>query len=125
MIKNDENKKVMGSDIISNSNDFNSSTRPTSFQKMKYRKDAKGNLILSKKIQIKKSKHHAYFIDKLNPKKDLVTIIDIESYKKYNLDKEDEIEEEIKDMTQEEENKLVSDKQIIKSNRCCASCAIF
>jgi hypothetical protein len=119
MIKNDDNKKVIGSDTINNSNDFNSSTRPTSFQKMKFRKDAKGNLILKKKIQIKKSKHHAYFIDKLNPKKDLVTIIDIESYKKYNLDNEDEIEEEIKDVTQEEENQLVSDKQIIKSNRCC------
>ena len=119
MIKNVDNKKVIGSDTINNSNDFNSSTRPTSFQKMKFRKDAKGNLILKKKIQIKKSKHHAYFIDKLNPKKDLVTIIDIESYKKYNLDNEDEIEEEIKDVTQEEENQLVSDKQIIKSNRCC------
>ena len=119
MIKNDDNKKVIGCDTINNSNDFNSSTRPTSFQKMKFRKDAKGNLILKKKIQIKKSKHHAYFIDKLNPKKDLVTIIDIESYKKYNLDNEDEIEEEIKDVTQEEENQLVSDKQIIKSNRCC------
>ena len=33
-------------------------------------------------------------------------------------------EEEIKDLTQEEENNLVSDKQIIKSNRCC-TCAIF
>ena len=118
MIKNEENKKVTGRDIINNSNDFNSSTRPTSFQKMKFRKDAKGNLILKKKIQIKKSKHHAYFIDKLNPKKDLVTIIDIESYKKYNLDNEDEIEEE-KDITQEEEKELVGDKQIIKSNRCC------
>ena len=119
MIKNDENKKMIGCESINNSNDFNSSTRPTSFQKMKFRKDAKGNLILKKKIQIKKSKHHAYFIDKLNPKKDLATIIDIESYKKYNLDNEDEIEEEIKDVTQEEENQLVSDKQIIKSNRCC------
>ena len=124
MIKNDENKKVIGSDTINNSNDFNSSTRPTSFQKMKFRKDAKGNLILKKKIQIKKSKHHAYFIDKLNPEKNLVTIIDIESYKRYNIDnEEDEIEEEIKGLTQEENN-LVSDKQIIKSNRCC-TCAIF
>ena len=125
MIKNDENKKMIGCESINNSNDFNSSTRPTSFQKMKFRKDAKGNLILKKKIQIKKSKHNAYFIDKLNPEKDLVTIVDIESYKKYNIDnEEDEIEEEIKDLTQEEENHLVSDKQIINSNRCC-TCAIF
>ena len=125
MIKNDDNKKMIGCDTINNSNDFNSSTRPTSFQKMKFRKDAKGNLILKKKIQIKKSKHHAYFIDKLNPEKDLVSIIDIESYKRYNIDnEEDEIEEEIKDLTQEEEKHLVSDKQIINSNRCC-TCAIF
>ena len=125
MIKNDDNKKMIGCDTINNSNDFNSSTRPTSFQKMKFRKDAKGNLILKKKIQIKKSKHHAYFIDKLNTEKDLVSIIDIESYKRYNIDNEDEeMEEEIKDLTQEEENNLVSDKQIINSNRCC-TCAIF
>ena len=119
MIKNEENKKVTGSDIVNNSNEFNASTRPTTFQKMKFRKDAKGILILKKKIQIKKTKHHAYFIDALDPKKSLVTIIDIESYKKYNLDNEDEIEEE-KDITQEEEKELVGDKQIIKSNRCCA-----
>ena len=120
MIKNDENKKVTGSDIINNSNDFNSSTRPTSFQKKKFRKDAKGNLILKKKIQIKKSKHHLYFIDELDPKKSLISTIEIESFKKYNLDNEDEIEEE-KDITQEENEKkeLISDKQIIKSNRCC------
>ena len=125
MIKNDENKKMIGCDTINNSNDFNCSTRPTSFQKMKFRKDAKGNLILKKKMQIKKTKHHISFIDKINTKKDLVTIIDIESYKRYNIDNEDEeMEEEIKDLTQEEENHLVSDKQIINSNRCC-TCAIF
>ncbi len=87
-----ECNKVTGSDINNNSNnDLSVSTRPTSFQK-KFRKDAKGNLILKKKMQIKKTKHHIYFIDKINPKKDLVTIIDIESYKKYNLENEEEIE---------------------------------
>ena len=50
-----ECNKVTGSDINNNSNnDLSVSTRPTSFQK-KFRKDAKGNLILKKKMQIKKT----------------------------------------------------------------------
>jgi len=124
MIKNEENKKVTGSDIVNNSNEFNASTRPTTFQKMKFRKDAKGILILKKKIQIKKTKHHAYFIDTLDPKKSLVTIIDIECYKKYNLDNEDEIEEETEPTKEEEEKQLISDAKIVKSNRCC-TCNLF
>jgi hypothetical protein len=124
MIKNEENKKVTGSDIVNNSNEFNASTRPTTFQKMKFRKDAKGILILKKKIQIKKTKHHAYFIDTLDPKKSLVTIIDIESYKKYNLDNEDEIEEETEPTKEEEEKQLISDAKIVKSNRFC-TCNLF
>ena len=117
MIKNEENKKVTGSDINNNSNELSSSTRPTSFQKMKFRKDAKGNLILKKKMQIKKTKHHAYFIDKINPEKQLVTTINIENYKKYNLEGEEEVEEDSK---KEEENKqLISEAQIVKSNGCC------
>ena len=120
---NDYNK-VTGSDIVNNSNEFNASTRPTTFQKMKFRKDAKGILILKKKIQIKKTKHHAYFIDALDPKKSLVTIIDIESYKKYNLDNEDEIEEETEPTKEEEEKQLISDAKIVKSNRCC-TCNLF
>ena len=45
MIKNDENKRGIGSDINNNSNELNS-TSPASLQK-KFRKDAKGNLILN------------------------------------------------------------------------------
>ena len=62
MIKNDENKKVTGSDINNNSNELSSSTRPTSFQKVKFRKDAKGNLILKKKMQIKKEEENKQLI---------------------------------------------------------------
>ena len=43
MIKNDENKRGIGSDINNNSNELNS-TAPSS---KKFRKDAKGNLILN------------------------------------------------------------------------------
>ena len=113
MIKNDENKKVTGSDI---SNELNSSTRPTSFQKMKYRKDAKGNLILKKKMAIKRTKHHVYFMDDINKKKPLVTTIEIESYKKYNLEGDEEIQEEI---VKEEDKQPLGETQVVKSNGCC------
>ena len=113
MIKNDDNKKEIGripsDEHNSNSNEFSSAQ--TSLQK-KFRKDAKGNLILKKKIPIKKTKHHAYFADVINPGKNLAIIIDVESYKKYNL--EEEIEEEDK----ESEEKLEESKTVT-SQGCC------
>ena len=45
----------------------------------------KNNKITSIKINIKKSKHHINFIDKVNSEKDFATIINIDSYKKYNV----------------------------------------
>ena len=119
---NDYNK-VTGSDINNNSNnDLSVSTRPTSFQK-KFRKDAKGNLILKKKIQIKKTKHHITFVDKLNQSKNLVTIIDIESYKKYNLENEDEIVEEEENNNnnniKEDNKQLVGETNIVTTHGCC------
>ena len=114
---NDYNK-VTGSDINNNSNnDLSVSTRPTSFQK-KFRKDAKGNLILKKKINIKKSKHHINFIDKVNSEKDIATIINIESYKKYNVENEEEIEEDNNEI-EEENNKLDVEKNVVATNGCC------
>ena len=115
-----ECNKVTGSDINNNSNnDLSVSTRPTSFQK-KFRKDAKGNLILKKKMQIKKTKHHISFIDKINSPKDLVTVIEIESYKKYNLEDENEFEEEENNNIKEEDKKqLVEDTNIVTSHGCC------
>ena len=110
---------MIGCDTINNSNDFNSSTRPTSFQKMKFRKDAKGNLILKKKIQIKKTKHHISFVDKSNPSKNLVTIIDIESYKKYNLQNEDDIVEEEENNVKEDNKQLEGETNIVTTHGCC------
>ena len=113
MIKNDDNKKEIGripsDDHNSNSNEFSSA--PTSLQK-KFRKDAKGNLILKKKFPIKKTKHHAYLIDIINPEKNIATIIGVESYKKYNV--EEEIEEEEK----ESEEKL-EESRTVTSQGCC------
>jgi hypothetical protein len=115
MSKNeDNNKKGIGSDDYNNnSNEF--STAGTSLQK-KLRKDAKGNLILKKKFPIKKTKHHAYLIDTINPNKQLVDIIDIESYKKYNLEVDDEVEEENEKENNEEK---LEESKVVVSQGCC------
>lgn len=68
-------------------------------QNLKQRRDAKGIPIIKKvynnsNSRVVKSKHHAYFIDKLNPGKDLTDIVKIESYKEYNRDEEEEEGEE-------------------------------
>ena len=110
----EDNKKMLGSDDYKiNSNEF-SSTAPNSFPK-KHRKDAKGNLILKKIPPIIKTKHHAYLIDSIDQNKNLVDIIDIESYKKYNLIGEEENEEECE---KEIEEKLEESK-IVVSKGCC------
>ncbi len=111
MIKNEDNKKILGSDYNNNSNEI-SSTAPASLQK-KFRKDAKGNLILKKKFPIKKTKHHAYLVDSVSPDKKLANVVDIESYKKYNLD--EEIEE---DYEKEKEEKL-EESNVVTTHGCC------
>lgn len=113
MIKNEDNKKIVGSDYNNNSNEI-SSTAPASLQK-KFRKDAKGNLILKKKFPIKKTKHHAYLVDSVSPDKKLANVVDIESYKKYNLDGDEEIEE---DYEKEKEEKLEESK-VVTTQGCC------
>ena len=118
MLKNDENKKCINSDDYNNNSNEFSSTSPTSLQK-KFRKDAKGNLILKKKIQIKKTKHHISFIDKLDTSKNLVSIIDIESYKKYNLQNEDEIVEEEENNVKEDNKQLEGETNIVTTHGCC------
>ena len=126
MLNFEYNKKVTGSDIINNSNDLSVSSRPTTFQK-KFRKDAKGNLILKKNNKSKKNKHHIYFSDQINSAKELATIINIESYKKYNLDNvsvdfnENEEEKNANNNNDEKEDKkqLIEDTNIVSSNGCC------
>ena len=114
MLKNDENKKCINSDDYNNNSNEFRSTSPTSLQK-KFRKDAKGNLILKKKFPIKKTKHHAYLVDSISPDKQVANIIDIESYKKYNLDGDEELEEEYE---KENEEKLEESK-VVTSQGCC------
>ena len=106
MTKNDENK----SDIYNNSYEFSSKVQTSP---KKVRKDAKGNLILKKKFPVKKTKHHIYFLDKINENQKLADIIDVESYKKYNLDEPVEEEE-----VEKEEEKLEESKVVV-SQKCC------
>ena len=114
MIKNEDTKKGIGSDINNNTSNEFSSTGQLSLQK-KLRKDAKGNIILKKKFPVVKSKHHAYLVDIINPKKEVVNITDIESYKKYNLEEGEEIEE---DIIHEQEEKIEESKAVT-SQGCC------
>ena len=113
MLKNEDNKKGIGSDINNNSNEF-SSTAPISLQK-KLRKDAKGNLILKKKFPIKKTKHHAYLIDLLNPEKQVAELIDVESYKKYNV----EDDEENKEVNENENEEKLEETKTVITQGCC------
>ena len=124
MLNYDYIKKVTGSDNNNNSNDLSISSRPTTFQK-KLRKDAKGNLILKKNMKSKKTKYHISFIDKIDKTKKLKTVINIESYKKYNLDNaeldENAEENNNNDISKNKEDKkqLIEDTNIISLNRCC------
>ena len=112
MIKNEYDKELT-TKSNNNSNEMNS-TVFSSF-KNKVRKDGKGNLILKKKLPVNKTKHHAYLIDNLIPGKDLANVVEIESYKKYNLDDEEEIEEEPE---QPKEEKL-EDNNVVTTHGCC------
>ena len=114
MINNEDSKKLEDIDYNNISNELGS-TSQTSLQK-KFRKDAKGNLILKKKLPMKKTKHHAYLIDILSPDKKLVNVVDIESYKKYNVDGDEEIEEENE---KEKEEKPLEESKEVTTQGCC------
>ena len=115
MLKNDKKKKLVGE----NNNNLNDlgSREPTSAQK-KVRKDGKGNLILKKDKPFKKTKYHAYLIDNLIPGKEIATIIEVESYKKYNLEGDEEFEEEGEQQEHQKDEKLEESKTMI-TQRCC------
>ena len=97
------------------SNNNNTSFASETMSK-KVRKDAKGNLILKKEKGKLKSKFHVHLIDNVCPGKQFAHIIDIESYKKYNLEDDDEIEE-INAPNKNEE--IQEDKTEIKQRCCC------
>ena len=111
-----EDKKIIGNDDYNNNSSEFRATAQNSFQN-KNRKDAKGNLILKKKNQNINTKHHAYFIDTIAKNKKLVEIIDIESYKKFNL-MDEEIEDKNENGKENNEQKLEESKVVVKQG-CC------
>ena len=110
MIKNEYDKEL----TTKSNNNINEQGSPSSYKK-KIRKDGKGNIISKKKSPIKKTEHHAYLIDNLIPGQNLANIIDVESYKKYNIDSEEESEEE----HQSEPKEKLEDNNIVTTQGCC------
>ena len=96
-------------------NNYNSSFSSESKAK-KIRKDAKGNLILKKEKKKLKSKFHVHLVDNLYPGKELAHVIEIESYKKYNLESEENIEDIEKDPN---EIKEITVEKTETKQRCC------
>ena len=97
-------------------NNNNSSISSESKSK-KIRKDAKGNIILKKERQKLKSKFHAHLIDNLDPKKELAHVIEIESYKKYNL--EDDTENIEDNASSQEDNMKICEERNEVKQKCC------
>ena len=110
MIKNEYDKEITTNDNIN----LIEQGSPSSFKK-KIRKDGKGNTISKKQLPVKKTKHHAYLIDNLIPGQNIANIIDVESYKKYNLDSEEENEEEPESQPKEK----LEDNNIVTTHGCC------
>ena len=108
MIKNEYNKELTSKS--------NNNTNEIGSPKKNLRKDGKGNLILKKDSPIKKTKHHAHLIDNLIPGKDLANIVEVESYKKYNLDDEEQMEDDNNDIHPEEK---IEENKVVVSHGCC------
>ena len=106
MIKNEYNKEL--------TTKSNNNTNEIGSPKKHSRKDGKGNLILKKNSPVKKTKHHAYLIDNLIPGKDLANIVELESYKKYNID-----EEQMEDDNDIHPEEKLEDNKVVVSHGCC------
>ena len=88
--------------------------------KKKIRKDGKGVPIVKKKLLIKKTKHHAYLKDDLFTGENVAQIIDIPSYKKYNMDSEI-----IEEVNEDEQNNNKLDVNVHKESHNCQCCCII
>ena len=84
------NNSINNSSLTNNNNNNTSISSETKIKKL--RKDAQGNIIQKKEKRKLKSKFHVHLIDNVYPGKQLAHVIDVESYKKYNLEN-GEIEE--------------------------------
>ena len=84
------------------------------------RKDGKGIPIIKKKLLMQKSKYHAYLRDDLFAGEKVADIIDVPSYKKYNIDSEI-IEEDV----EEEKNNNNLDVNVHSELHNCQCCTII
>ena len=106
------NNSINNSSLTNHNNtSFSSETKPK-----KVRKDAKGNLIIKKERKKLKSKFHVNLVDDLIPGKEIADIIEIESYKKYNLESDENVEENQNDKN---ENKEIKEEKTETKQRCC------
>ncbi len=86
----------------------------------KIRKDAKGNIILKKEKKKLKSKFHAHLVDTVIPGKQIADVINIESYKKYNLEDEENPENNQNEPNDFDEIKEVKEEKNEIKQRCCS-----
>ena len=106
------NNSINNSSLTNHNNtSFSSETKPK-----KVRKDAKGNLIIKKERKKLKSKFHVNLVDDLIRGKEIADIIEIESYKKYNLESDENVEENQNDKN---ENKEINEEKTETKQRCC------
>ena len=112
-MKKNELDKELTPNSHNNINGLN--TKEFSTFKNNIRKDVKGNVISKRNSPVKKTKHHAYLIDNVVPGKDIANIIEIESFKKYNLNEEEEIE----DNNEEQKAETFEDNNVVISQGCC------
>ena len=101
--------------ILTNHN--NSSISETKNKKI--RKDAKGNLILKKESKNLKSKFHVHLIDNIYPGKQIANIVNIESYKKYNLEEEEEEKNIDNNFKSNNQNVEIDNNQSVIKQNCC------
>lgn len=129
------------SNTKTDSNTTNQNQNASNIINLRQRKDGKGIPIIKKNKKKARSKHHAYFVDKINPGKDLTDVVKIESYKNYNRDDyEEEDEEEFEDNGVEKnenknanqinnssstnnnnnnESQKIEEKNVVRSEGCC------
>ena len=75
--------------------------------------------IIKKKLFIKKTKHHAYLKDELMPGNSITNIIEVPSYKQYNIDS---------DIIQEEDEEQINNELGVETNKevkYCQCCIII
>ena len=106
------NNSINNSSLTNHNNTSFSSETKTK----KVRKDAKGNLIIKKERKKLKSKFRVNLVDDLIPGKEIADIIEIESYKKYNLESDENVEENQNDKN---ENKEINEEKTETKQRCC------